>query len=117
MQVNNHKDRVAGQHELKVLVATRDTIRNLLSGVLLLFLSISIIIIQNRQELISLFLDKQISYREILPVVIFIFACCHIWYYTCKAAKIMKRRLQLWIGSVRAVVLVGFVLIIMDYLV
>jgi hypothetical protein len=50
-------------------------------------------------------------------MVIFIFACCHIWYYSCKAAKIMKRRLQLWIGSVRAVVLVGFVLIIMDYLV
>jgi hypothetical protein len=116
VQDNKHKDTVTGQHELKILVATRDTILNLLSGVLILFLSISIIIIQNRQELISLFLDRQISFQEILPVVIFFFACCHIWYYTCRAAKIMRKRLQLWIGSIRAVVLVGLVILFIDYL-
>lgn len=116
MHNEGHKETGDTNHELNVLIATRDTIRSLLSGVLLLFLSISIIIIQNRKELISMFLDNQVSFQEILPVVIFFFACCHIWYYTFRAAKIMKKRLQLWIGNVRAVVLVGFILVIINYL-
>jgi len=102
--------------DIGILRRMRDVIRSLLAGMTLFLLSVSVIVLQNRHELVSLMLDRRLAFSELLPVLAFFFSCVHLWYYTCKASKFRRRRLQLWIGNVRAVVLSGSVLLIIDYL-
>ncbi len=107
----------SAQHaECVVALETRTTTRSLLAGLFILTLSVAIIVIQNRNDLLSLFLEKRITFEDVFPMLTFLYACGHVWYYTCRAARINRKRLQLWIGNVRAVVLVGFFLILINYL-
>lgn len=116
MKKVSKKSDFADFREYSVLLSTRSTIRSILSGIFLLTLSLTIILIQNQTDVIYASPRKQATFEEVLPMLVFFFSCGYVWYYTCKASCIARKGIQLWIGNVRAVVAVGFVIIIIDYL-
>ncbi len=93
----------------------REIIRSLMRGIVIFLFSIGIIVSGDRERLFSLLITNQLPFNEIFAIFTFLFSSVYIWYYTCKGARIMRRRLQIWIGYTRAVVLTTFVIMAHQY--
>ncbi len=93
----------------------REVIQCLMRGVIIFLLSMGIIVSGDREGLLSLLITNQLPFSEIFAMFTFLFSGIYIWYYTCKGARIMRRRLQIWIGYTRAVVLTTFVIMAHQY--
>ncbi len=88
---------------------------SLYRGLILFILSIGAIVIRDQRGLYAEIFSMEWNIQDLFPVFTLLFSACYVWYYTCKGSGIMLRRLQIWIGYTRAVVLTSTVAIILQY--
>lgn len=93
----------------------RMIIQSLYRGLILFLLSILAIVLHDKRELYKLIITTQWTFRDVFPFLTLFFSVSYIWYYTCKGSSIMIRRLQIWIGYTRAVILSSTVAIVIQY--
>ncbi len=93
----------------------RYIIRAMLRGIVLFLLSISLIIVQNKQSILLQLFSAKGSLKIALPALVFLFSASYLWYYTCLGAKIMRRKLQIYIGYTRAIILVSTMAMVLQY--
>jgi len=88
---------------------------SLYRGLILFILSIGVIVSRDQRGLYSAFLSGKWQLQDLFPVFTLLFSACYVWYYTWNGSGIITRRLQIWIGYTRAVVLTSTVAIILQY--
>ncbi|RMG73349.1 MAG: hypothetical protein D6710_03485 [Nitrospirae bacterium] len=93
----------------------RYLIRAMLRGILLFLLSISLIVVQDKQSILTQLFTPNGSLRIALPAIVFLFSATYLWYYTYLGAKIMRRKLQIYIGYTRAIIVVSTMAMAMQY--
>ncbi len=93
----------------------RYVIRAMLRGIVLFLLSISLIIVQDRQSILMQLFSSNANLKIALPAIVFLFSASYLWYYTCLGAKIMRRKLQIYIGYTRAIIVVSTMAMVLQY--
>ena len=94
------------------------TIVNALSeGFVVFLLSIAVIVLQGRRGLLKAFILHRAPPVEFFPILTFVFSFAYIWYWTYRATELwMRRRLQIYIGYTRAILLSSTVILGINYL-
>ncbi len=93
----------------------RYVIRAMLRGIVLFLLSISLIILQDKQSILMQLFTSNASIKRALPAIVFLFSASYLWYYTYLGAKIMRRKLQIYIGYTRAIIVVSTMAMVLQY--
>ncbi len=93
----------------------REVIRALLRGIVLFLLSISLIITQDKHSILTQLFLPDGSIKIALPALVFLFSVIYIWYYTCLGARIMRRKIQIYIGYTRAIIVASTMAMALQY--
>jgi len=94
------------------------TIINALSeGMIVFLLSIATIVIQDKHNILKRFVTHTATPIEIFPLLTFIFSFAYIWYWTYRGTELwMRRRLQIYLGYTRAILVSSTVILGLNYL-
>ncbi|RME67263.1 MAG: hypothetical protein D6778_03510 [Nitrospirae bacterium] len=86
-------------------------------GFIVFLLSIAVIVIQDHKGLLKRFITHSASAVEIFPLLTFVFSFAYIWYWTYRATELwMRRRLQIYIGYTRAILVSSSIILGINYL-
>jgi hypothetical protein len=92
-------------------------INSLSEGFIIFLLSIAVIVLQDHHRLLRRFLTHTASPVEIFPVLTFVFSFAYIWYWTYRGTELwMRRRLQIYLGYTRAILVSSTVILWINYL-
>lgn len=106
---------------MKLTEAQRRLLRTVVNaiseGFIVFLLSIAVIVFQNHKGMLQRFLTHSASAFEIFPILTFVFSFAYIWYWTYRATELwMRRRLQIYIGYTRAILVSSSVILGINYL-
>jgi len=93
----------------------RFIVGSIYKGLILFLLSMCAIVVRDQKNLYAEILSANINFQDVFPVFTLFFSAIYLWYYTWKGSSIMIRRLQIWIGYTRAVIVTSTVAIILQY--
>ncbi len=95
----------------------KTVVNSLSEGFIVFLLSIAVIVLQDHHRIIKRFLTHTASAAEIFPLLTFLFSFAYIWYWTYRGTELwMRRRLQIYLGYTRAILVSSSVILGVNYL-